>query len=148
MTDQITIPSKDDRLIAIDSIEPLRASLSRLQDNPEIEFEETEDKIKIPLAALRLLADILEAMGKGQPFSLVPIHTEMTTQVAAEFLGCSRPHVVKLLESGEIPFTTIGRHRRVRFEDLANFKKTKKAEREQMLIGMMRKDEDSGLYDS
>jgi len=72
----------------------------------------------------------------------------MTTQVAAEFLGCSRPHVVKLLESGEIPFTTIGRHRRVRFEDLANFKKTKKAEREQMLIGMMRKDEDSGLYDS
>ena len=30
------------------------------------------------------------------PISVVPIATEMTTQAAAELLGCSRPHFVKL----------------------------------------------------
>ncbi len=148
MNGEITIPTKDDRLLALDSFETLSASLSKLKANPEIEIEETEDKIKIPLVALHLLADILETMSKGQPFSLVPIHTEMTTQVAAEFLGCSRPHVVKLLETGEIPFHTIGRHRRVRFQDITEYKTRKKKEREKLLIEIMRTDEEAGLYDS
>ncbi|WP_223266425.1 helix-turn-helix domain-containing protein [Gelidibacter gilvus] len=92
-------------------------------ENPEIEIEETSEKIKIPLKALKLLAKILKATSQGQPISLVPIATEMTTQAAAELLGCSRPHVVKLLEEGNIPFTLVGRHRRVKFEDVMNYKK-------------------------
>ncbi len=146
--EKITMPSKADRLLAMESFEKLESTLSRLQANPEIEIEETKDKIKIPIAALELLAEVLKAMSKGQPFSLVPIHAEMTTQAAAEFLSCSRPHVVKLLETGEIPFTKVGRHRRIKFQDLVDFKQNKKKEREKLLIEMMAKDEESGLYDS
>lgn len=116
--------------------------------NPEIEIAETDEKIRIPLHALKLLVKILKATSQGQPISIIPIATEMTTQAAAELLGCSRPHLVKLLETGEIAFTKVGKHRRVKFEDLMNHKKKKKAEREALLLEIMKGDEELGLYDS
>lgn len=142
-------PSKKEQIAAMKSYNALAATLEDLRsENPEIEIEETSEKIKIPLKALKLLAKILKATSQGQPISLVPIATEMTTQAAAELLGCSRPHVVKLLEEGNIPFILVGRHRRVKFEDVMNYKKQMKLNQEKFLIEMMRSDEDLGLYDS
>ena len=71
----------------------------------------------------------------------------MTTQKAAEFLGCSRPHLVKLLEDGKIAFTKIGKHRRVRFEDVLNYKKEMKQNQKANIIELMKSDEELGLYD-
>lgn len=142
-------PSKKEQIAAMKSYHALAATLEDLHsDNPEIEIEETSEKIRIPLKALKLLAEILKATSKGQPISLVPIATEMTTQAAAELVGCSRPHIVKLLEEGHIPFTLVGRHRRVRFEDVMNYKTQMKLKQEKLLIEMMKADEDLGLYDS
>ena len=118
------------------------------EDNPEIEIEETKDKIRVPLGALKLLAKILEATSQGKLVSIVPVATEMTTQAAADLIGCSRPHLVKLLEEGQIPFTKIGRHRRVKFEDVMAYKKRMKAEQEKLIIEIMNADEESGLYDT
>ena len=142
-------PSKKEQIAAMKSYNALAATLEDLHsENPEIEIEETAEKIRIPLKALKLLAKILKATGQGQPISLVPIATEMTTQAAAELLGCSRPHLVKLLEKGNIPFTMVGRHRRVKFQDVIDYKKEMKSKQEQLLIDMMKSDEDLGLYDS
>ena len=146
---EINKPSKDEQELAMHSYDALSAVLKELKSSrPEIEIEETREKIKIPLSALKLLAKILDAMGKGQPISLVPIAAEMTTQAAAEFLGCSRPHLVKLLETGEIPFTKIGKHRRVKFEDLQRYRMKSKRKQKAALIEMMKADEESDLYDS
>lgn len=146
-TEHINKPSKAERKTAMESYGTLAATLRTLHiENPEIEIEETQEKIKIPLKALELLAEILKAMSEGKPISIVPIATEMTTQAAAELLGCSRPHLVKLLESGAIPFTKVGRHRRVKFEDVMAYKKQEKQKRERLLIDMMHTDEDSKLY--
>lgn len=142
-------PSKKEQIAAMKSYNALAATLEELHSEyPEIEIEETAEKIKIPLKALKLLARILKATSQGQPISLVPIATEMTTQAAAELLGCSRPHFVKLLEDGNIPFTLVGRHRRVKFEDVMNYKKEMKSKQEKLLIEMMKSDEELGLYDS
>lgn len=142
-------PSKEEQMAAMASYDALASMLKELHsENPEIEIEETNEKIKVPMAALQLLAKILEAMSQGKPISLVPIATEMTTQAAAEFLGCSRPHLVKLLENGAIPFTKIGKHRRVKFEDVAKYKTEMKKKQRDLLIKMMKSDEESGLYDS
>lgn len=142
-------PSKEDQVTAIASYNALAATLEGLKSKvPEIEIEETKEKIKIPLEALNLLAKILKAMSQGKPISIVPIVTEMTTQAAAEFLGCSRPHVVKLLETGKIDFTKVGRHRRIKFEDLAKYRSDMKDKQRANLIEIMKSDEESGLYDS
>ena len=37
-------------------------------------------------------------------------------------LNVSRPHLVKLLEGGALPFHKTGKHRRIRFADLMRFK--------------------------
>ncbi len=142
-------PTKKEQIAAMASYNALAATLEGLHsENPEIEIEETAKKIKIPLKALKLLAQILKATSQGKPISVVPIATEMTTQAAAELIGCSRPHFVKLLEEGAIPFTKVGRHRRVKFEDVMNYKKAMKLKQEQRLIDMMKSDEELGLYDS
>jgi len=147
--DEIKKPSKEEQKAAIESYDALVSMLEKLHtENPEIEIEETSEKIRVPLMALKLFAEILKETGKGRPISIVPIATEMTTQAAAELLGCSRPHLIKLLERGEINFTKIGKHRRIKYEDILKYKKKMKERQKQLLIEIMKSDEDSGLYDS
>ena len=145
--ENIKKPSKDEQVIATKSYNALVTTLEELKiKNPEIEIEETKEKIKIPLNALKFLAKILKAMSQGKLISIVPIATEMTTQAAADLLGCSRPHLVKLLESGEIEFTKIGKHRRVKYENVVAYKKKMRAKRESLLVEIMKADEELGLY--
>jgi excisionase family DNA binding protein len=142
-------PSKEEQLAALESYDALTASLEQLRSkNPEIEIEETEEKIRIPINALKLLVKILKEISQGNPISIVPVATEMTTQAAAELLGCSRPHLVKLLEGGKIPFTKIGKHRRIRYEDLAIYKKEMKSIQRNKIQKLMELDEETGLYDT
>ena len=147
--EQIRKPSKQDQKTASQSYDALAAVLKQLHsEQPEIEIEETKEKIKIPLSALKLLGDILKAMGQGKLFSLVPVSAEVTTQAAAEILGCSRPHLVKLLEEGKIPFIKVGKHRRIKFDDIINYRKQMKEKQKQNIIDMMNADEENDLYDS
>lgn len=141
-------PSKEEQLTAQKSYSVLASSINQLRtDSPEIEIEETEEKIRIPISALKLLADILKEISLGNPISIVPVATEMTTQAAAELLGCSRPHVVRLLEEGKIPFTSVGRHRRIKYEDIVRYKNGMKAIQRKKIQELMGLDEESGLYD-
>ncbi|MEK7253383.1 MAG: excisionase, partial [Bacteroidota bacterium] len=64
-------PSKQEQKTAMESYDALKAMLEQLDVNtPEIEIEETKEKIKVPLRALKLLAEILKAISKGQPISI------------------------------------------------------------------------------
>ena len=149
MLEQIRKPSKLDQKIASESYDALASVIEQLNsEQPEIEIEETREKIKIPLSALKLLGDILKAMGQGKLISIVPIATEVTTQAAAEILGCSRPHLVKLLEDGNIAFTKIGKHRRIKFDDVMKYRKQMKEQQKKNIIDIMNSDEETGLYDS
>jgi len=148
-TNQLKRPSKEEREKAMSSYDALSATLEAIKsDNPEIEIEELNEKIQIPLIALKLLADVLKEISKGRPVSIVPFAAEMTTQAAADLLGCSRPHLVKLLDSKEMPSTKVGRHRRVKYEDVINYKKNQREKRIRLLTEVMRADEEDGLYDS
>lgn len=142
-------PSKEEQRVALESYDVLAASLGQLRsENPEIEIEETEDKIRIPISALKLLIKILKEISQGNPISIVPIATEMTTQAAAELLGCSRPHLVKLLEEGKISYTKVGKHRRIKYEDVLTYKKEMKSRQREKIRELMDLDEKSGLYDT
>ncbi len=149
MFEQLKKPSKSDQKIASESYGTLASVIGQISsDQPEIEIEETKERIRVPLSALKLLGEILKAMGQGKLISIVPVATELTTQAAAEMIGCSRPHLIKLLEEGKIPFTKVGKHRRIKFDDVIKYQKQMKDLQKQNIIDIMNADEETGLYDS
>lgn len=82
--------------------------------------------LELPPKVLRLIADLLGAMGQRQPVALIPQKHELTTQEAAAFLNVSRPFVVKQLEMGNMPYRKVGRHRRIEFEKLIEYQRRMK----------------------
>ena len=70
---------------------------------------------------------------------------ELTSQKAAEVLNVCEPHMVLLLESGEIPFRASGSHRRVRFSDLQKYRELRDQTRRKILNDMTREAHEQGL---
>lgn len=79
------------------------------------------------------LAAVVRGMEAGQTMTLMPSGRQLTTQQAAEMLHMSRPHLIKLLDRGEIPFERVGTHRRLRAADVLHYRSERTREREQQL---------------
>lgn len=94
---------------------------------------EHEEPIELPAGAVTLLMDILGAMAAGQGVTLIPEDAELTTVQAADMLHVSRPFLIKLLEEGQIPYHKVGKHRRIRLEDVMNYKRSIDQQREAVL---------------
>lgn len=105
-----------------------------------------DDTIEVPVSALRLLVGILANMAEGNAMSLVPIHAELTTQQAADFLNVSRPYLVGLLERGELPHHKVGTHRRVYFRDVNAYREQSVARSKVALADLARESQALGLY--
>ena len=63
----------------------------------------------------------LIALSEGRAISITPLSTRLTTQQAADFLGISRPTLVRLLDRDEIPYSRPRRHRQVLLADLLEY---------------------------
>jgi excisionase family DNA binding protein len=94
---------------------------------------EQEMPLELPAGAVALLMEILEAMAAGQGVSLIPENAELTTVQAAEILNVSRPYLIKLLEERALPHRKVGKHRRIRMEDVMAYKDRIDQEREAVL---------------
>jgi excisionase family DNA binding protein len=94
---------------------------------------EHEKPIELPAGAVALLMDILEAMAAGRGVTIVPENAELTTVDAAAMLNISRPFLIQLLEKGVIPHRKVGKHRRIRVEDVMAYKERDDREREAVL---------------
>jgi len=104
-----------------------------------------ETAIVLPKIALQLLKNILVEMAKGNAMTLIPIHAELTTQQAADILNVSRPFLISLLEKGEIGYTKVGTHRRVKFQSLMDYKHCIDTARERDLCDLAEQAQRLGL---
>lgn len=89
--------------------------------------------VEVPASAFRALAFVVRGMAAGQTITLMPTGKQLTTQQAAEMLHMSRPHLIKLLDRGEIPFERIGTHRRLMVEDVLAYRSARARARETQL---------------
>lgn len=100
----------------------------------------------LPNGFSKLVASMLEEVAQGHTVALVSEAEEVSTSAAAEFLGVSRPHVVKLIDSGILPGRMAGTHRRVRMTDLVAYKRTVDR-RHAFLDELAAESQEMGLYD-
>src|ERR1700712_5618540 len=110
----LELPAASEIEAAVHSQRVLAAYLSTRLDTQRIQIFDAENRahqVELPTSALRLLVDILSELAAGNAVKVVPVHAELTTQEAADLLNVSRPHLVKLLEDGELPFHKTVRHR-------------------------------------
>ncbi|HVM79004.1 MAG TPA: helix-turn-helix domain-containing protein [Stellaceae bacterium] len=117
---ETVVPSEADRKLATES----SRILSRRHAEAELRIRlDNGDVLTLPRAAARLLSHLLTEMSHGNAVTLIPVHAELTTQEAADYLNVSRPFLVSLLERKSIPFRKVGTHRRIRFHDLQEYKR-------------------------
>lgn len=100
----------------------------------------------VPAELRAVLVDVVRAMRRGQGVTVAPLSQQLTTQQAADLLGISRPTLVKLLESGQIPFRTPGRHRRVLLQDVLAFGQQRRGRQKAALRELAADAQDLGLY--
>ncbi len=142
------IPSENDTQLSKESSRILATYLSPNVHQIEIVEEDgNKHKAIIPAAAYRLLVDALTQMAQGNAVSLIPIHAELTTQEAADLLNVSRPFLIKQIEAGDIPHHKVGKHRRIRFNDLMVYQERIDQATSQALDEMVAISEELGFYD-
>ena len=104
-----------------------------------------DQALELPTGAVALLMDILEAMAAGRGVTIIPENAELTTVQAAEILNVSRPFLIKLLEENAIPHRKVGKHRRIRMEDVMAYKANIDRQREAVLDQLVREAQEQDM---
>ncbi|MEY5041430.1 MAG: hypothetical protein RLZZ414_978 [Bacteroidota bacterium] len=126
--------------IAQKAIEKLAETMLKInqsdKETVKIKITKSGDFVAIPVVLIKELHKKLQQIAEGQEIIEEKIQITkgktvaktdkapeyITTQQAADILQVSRPFVVKLLESGKIPFTKVGTHRRIKKQDVLKYK--------------------------
>jgi excisionase family DNA binding protein len=120
------------------------ASRRLIDDELKVRLDDGQELL-LPKAATRLLGHLLTEMAQGNAVTLIPVHAELTTQQAADFLNVSRPYLIRLLEAGDIAFHKVGTHRRIRFADLQEYKKKFEAKSNAAMDELVAQAQDLGM---
>ena len=138
------LPSAQDRAAA-DQLKQILAA-RRDADGARLPYldPETRKPAEIALSPLMvdLLVDVLRHVSRGEAVTLVPVGQMLTTQQAADILNVSRPYLVKLLEEGVLAFEKVGRHRRIKADDLFRYQAERDAKRAAALDELFASDAD------
>lgn len=117
------LPSADDRQIA-NQLRRILSSQKAGEAKLRVPDPKTRKPVEITLtpAMSDLFLELLRHIGSGDAVTLVPIQQMLTTQQAADLLNMSRPYLIRLIEKGDIPHSMVGRHRRLKAEDVFAYK--------------------------
>lgn len=138
----------EEQQIAQIALETLTSKSHTSLNEPSVPFETSQGPINLPTRAYNLLIEILSAMSLGEEVSLQILRKELTTQQAADFIGCSRPHLVKLLDKGRIEYFKVGKHRRLYLKNVLSYIEEEKQKHKSYLAQLMKADEEDGLYEN
>jgi excisionase family DNA binding protein len=105
-----------------------------------IDDDKQTAEIALTPALSSLLMELLRHVGRGDAVTLVPLNQMLTTQQAADILNVSRPYLISILQKGEIAFSFVGRHRRIKAEDLFSYKRARDEKRRQELTELAKTD--------
>jgi len=109
-----------------------------------VEADPSGSPIVLPADIFGQVIELLTKIANGNAVSIVPVDAELTTQQAAHLLNVSRPHVIKLIERGELGHRMVGTHRKVPAKDVLCHRQKIQARQSDALRRMVELDERIG----
>jgi len=131
----------------VDFLSALRARGGHVAQSPPRLTAADGTSVELPAQVHEVLLQVVTAMEAGLAVTVAPHHLTLSTQEAADLLGVARTTLVRLLETGAIPFDKPSRHRKVKLVDLLDYRERQRSQAEQALADMVADTERLGLYD-
>lgn len=98
--------------------------------------------VEIPASVLAGLRLVARAIASGRAVTVAPQDMELTSQQAADLLHVSRPHLIKLLDRGELPYYRTSddpaAHRRITLSDVVGYRTRRRTDRQARLRELSR----------
>ena len=135
------LPTSELRRHAFDLLQALEDEQARfvlMDRNSEHEIELNEELYDI----LRL---VLIDLTQNKAVTIYRNDLELTSVQAAEFLQVSRPYLINLIQNKQIPCRMVGTHRRIKLEDLIEYRQRTDAEEMRDREELTKMAEDLGL---
>ncbi len=101
--------------------------------------------VELPVEIHTVLLRVVNELRSGNGVTVVPVSAVLTTAEAAEMLNVSRPHVVKLLDQGDLPHHMAGTHRRVNVADVLTYRDQRDQVRADALAEMHQIADEAGM---
>ena len=98
---------------------PSSILLSPVKPNGEV----APTTIELPVLAVRLIANVLTELSKGNAVIVSPVQAELTIQQAADILNVSRSYLLKCLNENEIQYKQVGNRRIIHLQDLLDYQR-------------------------
>ena len=106
-----------------------------------------KQKVELSKNLVSLVEQMALSVKARETVSFISGTELMTTQQAADYLGYSRPTLIMLLDKFSVPFSRVGRHRKIKFEDVENLKMAIREDQETFLREMSQLEQQLGIDD-
>ena len=106
-----------------------------------------KQKVELSKNLVSLVEQMALSVKARETVTLISGTELMTTQQAADYLGYSRPTLIMLLDKFSVPFSRVGRHRKIKFEDVENLKMAIREDQETFLREMSQLEQQLGIDD-
>lgn len=117
------LPSADEQQIA-DRLRQILAAQKAGEAHLHVLDPATGERVPISLTPVMsdLFIELLGYIVNGEAIAILPVQQMLSTQQAADLLNVSRSVLIRLVEKGDIPHTMVGRHRRLKAENVLAYK--------------------------
>lgn len=134
----VTGPARVTRPVRVHQRVVLRLLRLLSANDSSVRIHRGEDEIEVPGEVRDLFVDALESLAHGSEVAVVevgesPADEELTTQEAADILNVSRPHVVKLCRTGQLPHHKVGNRHRLYRSDVETYRQERDRDRDDAL---------------
>ena len=122
-----TMPASKSSAHAPDGLSDIAAILGR---KGAITLSSGRTSTRLTPAVLLAFREVVAHLLRGDAVAVVARRSELSTQEAADLLGLSRQHVVRLVDAGKLPVraTQAGAHRRIAATDVLRLKAKREAD--------------------
>ena len=141
------IPASEKEQEQIKYIEQLLESVQETEATRPKLIGPQGQEIELPESLFQVLRAAAHDLARNRVVTITAINQDLTTQEAADIINVSRPHLIKLLEEGKIPYFMVGTHRRIYLHGLLEYKKRRDVEERAALAELTQLGQEMGLYD-